>query len=146
VNLKEENSSEILTTRRGLFKGLFTFFGALGLGSILYGLYGFLARGEGAYSPMEVSLSEIPLGGTYLFQYGGSPAILIHEEEGVLEALSLVCTHLGCTVVWNVEKKEFHCPCHDGLFDAHGNVLSGPPPSPLERWKVKVDGEKVFIG
>lgn len=146
MNLKEENSSEILTTRRGLLKGLFTFLGALGLGGILYGLYGFLARGEGAYSPMEVSLSEIPLGSTYLFQYGGSPAILIHEEEGVLEALSLVCTHLGCTVVWNVEKKEFHCPCHDGLFDAEGNVLSGPPPSPLERWKVEVKGEKVVVG
>ena len=146
MNLKEENSSEILTTRRGLFKGLFTFVGALGLGSILYGLYGFLARGEGAYSSVEISLSKIPLGSAYLFQFGGSPAILIHEEEGVIEAFSLVCTHLGCTVVWNPEKKEFHCPCHDGLFDAHGKVLSGPPPSPLERWKVKMDGEKVFVG
>jgi cytochrome b6-f complex iron-sulfur subunit len=146
MNLKEENSSEILTTRRGLLKGLFTFLGALGLGSILYGLYGFLARGEGAYSSVEVSLNKIPLGGAYLFQFGESPAILVHEEEGVIEAFSLVCTHLGCTVRWNAEKKEFHCPCHDGLFDAHGIVLSGPPPSPLERWKVKVDGEKVFVG
>ena len=146
MNLKEENSSEILTTRRGLLKGLIAFLGALGLGSILYGLYGFLARGEGSDSPVEISLSKIPLGGAYLFQCGGSPAILIHEEEGVIEAFSLVCTHLSCTVVWNPEKKEFHCPCHDGLFDAHGNVLSGPPPSPLERWKVKVDGENVFVG
>ena len=146
MNLKEENSSEILTTRRGLLKGLFAFLGALGLGSTLYGLYGFLARGEGSYSPVEISLNKIPLGSAYLFQFGGSPAILIREEEGVIEAFSLVCTHLGCTVVWNPEKKEFHCPCHDGLFDAHGNVLSGPPSSPLERWKVKVDGEKVLVG
>jgi cytochrome b6-f complex iron-sulfur subunit len=146
VNLKEENSSEILLPRRRLLKGLFTFFGALGLGGILYGLHGFLARGEGFRSPIEVSLSDIPSGGTYVFQFGGSPAILIHEEEGVLEAFSLVCTHMGCTVVWNAEKKEFHCPCHDGLFDAHGNELSGPPPSPLERWKVEVEGEKVVVG
>jgi len=146
VSLKEDNSSEILTTRRGLFKGLFIFLGALGLGSLLYGLYGFLARGEGAYSPVEISVNKIPLGTTYLFQFGGSPAILIHEEEAVIEAFSLVCTHLGCTVTWNPEKKEFHCPCHDGIFDAHGNVLSGPPPSPLERWKVKVEGEKVLVG
>ena len=146
MSLKEGNSSEILTTRRGLLKGFFTFFGALGLGSILYGLYGFMARGEGVCSSVEVSLSEIPLGKSYLFQYGGSPAILVHEEEGVVEALSLVCTHLGCTVVWNGEKKEFHCPCHDGLFDAHGKVLSGPPPAPLERWKIKIDGEKVIVG
>ncbi len=146
MNLEEENSSEILATRRGLLKGLLAVLGAFGLGSILYGLYGFLARGEGSYSPVEISLNKIPLGSVYSFQFGGSPAILIHEEEGVIEAFSLVCTHLGCTVVWNPEKKEFHCPCHDGLFDAHGNVLSGPPSSPLERWKVKVDGEKVFVG
>ena len=146
MNLKEENSSEILTTRRGLLKGLFTFLGALGLGGILYGLYGFLARGEGAYSPMEVSLSEIPLGGTYHFQYGGTPGILFWEEDGNFKAFSLVCSHLACTVVWNREKKEFSCPCHDGLFDAEGNVLSGPPPSPLERWKVEVKGEKVVVG
>jgi len=71
---------------------------------------------------------------------------LIHEEEGDLQAFSLACTHLGCIVVWNPEKKEFHCPCHDGLFDINGKVLSGPPPSPLDRWKVKVDGEKVIVG
>jgi cytochrome b6-f complex iron-sulfur subunit len=146
VNLKEENSSEILMTRRGLFKGLFSFFGAIGLASILYGLYGFLSRGEGAHSPVEISLSEIPSGSAYHFQYGGSPAILIHEEEGVIHAFSLVCTHMGCTVLWNMEKKEFHCPCHDGLFDAQGKVLSGPPPSPLEKWKIRLNGEKVVVG
>ena len=146
MSLEEENSPGILTTRRGLLKGVATFFGALGLGSVLYGLYGFLARGEGTYSPVEISLEKIPLGSTYLFQYGGSPAILIHDEEGVFGAISLVCTHLSCTVVWNPEKKEFHCPCHDGLFDANGKVLSGPPPAPLQQWKVKVDGEKVFVG
>ena len=141
-----EGSSEILMTRRRLLKSLFTFLGALGSGGILYGLHGFLARGEGVQSPVEVSLNDIPWGGTYNFQYGGSPAILIHEEEGVIDAFSLVCTHLGCTAVWNAEKKEFHCPCHDGLFDAHGKVLSGPPPSPLDRWKVRIDGEKVLVG
>ncbi len=144
--MKEENPTQILTTRRGLLKGLFTFFGAFSLGSIVYGLYNFMARGEGIHSSVEVSLNEIPSGKGVLFQYGGAPAILIHEEEGVVVAFSLVCTHLGCTVVWNAEKKEFHCPCHDGLFDGSGNVVSGPPPSPLERLKVKVNGEKVMVG
>jgi cytochrome b6-f complex iron-sulfur subunit len=140
------SDDQILTTRRNLLKGVFTFLGSLGLGGILYSLFGFLARGEGTHPSVEVSLSEIPARSTYLFQYGGSPAILIHEEEGDLQALSLVCTHLGCIVVWNPERREFHCPCHNGLFDARGKVLSGPPPSPLERLKVKVSGEKVVMG
>ena len=146
VSVKEEHASDFLTTRRGLLKGLLAFFGTLSAGSLLYGAYGFMAGGEKAHSSVEISSSEIPLGGSYPFQYGGAPAILLHEEEGGIEALSLVCTHLACTVVWNAEKKEFHCPCHDGLFDAHGKVLSGPPPSPLERLKIKADGEKIIVG
>jgi Rieske Fe-S protein len=137
---------DFLATRRNLLKGFFTFLGGLGLSGILYGIYGFIARGQEAHPSVEVLFSEIPSGSSYLFQYGGSPGILIHQEEGDLQALSLVCTHLGCTVVWNPEKREFYCPCHDGLFDAHGRVLSGPPPSPLERLKVRVDGEKVIVG
>lgn len=143
---EEKGPVDLLTTRRNLLKGLFTFVGALGLGGILYGIFGFLARGEGTHAPVEVSVNEIPSGTTYLFQYGGSPGILFHEENGELEAYFLICTHLGCTVIWKPEKKEFHCPCHDGLFDAHGRVISGPPASPLERMKVKVAGEKVIIG
>jgi cytochrome b6-f complex iron-sulfur subunit len=150
MKVKEENFSkentQFLVTRRRLFKGLFTFLGGLGIGGILYGLWGFLSQGEGAHSPVEIPLSKIPIGNIYAFQYGGSPGILIHEEEGDLQAFSLTCTHLGCIVVWNPEKKEFHCPCHDGLFDINGKVLSGPPLSPLDRWKVKVDGEKVIVG
>jgi len=141
-----KNPVDFLTTRRNLLKGLLTFVGALGLGGILYGIFGFLARGEGTQSPVEISLNEIPSGTTYLFQHGGSPGILVREENGELEAYSLVCTHLGCTVIWKPEKREFHCPCHDGLFDAHGKVMSGPPSSSLERLRVHVTGEKVIVG
>jgi cytochrome b6-f complex iron-sulfur subunit len=142
----EPKNIGIFTSRRNFLKGFFAFIGSLGLGSALYGLFGFLARGEGDQSPVEISMAAIPSGSAYFFRHGGSPGILIHEEEGNLRALSLVCTHLGCTVVWNPEKREFHCPCHDGLFDADGRVLSGPPPSPLERLKVKINGENVVVG
>lgn len=137
---------EIRTTRRTLLKSFFGLLGAFGLGSFFYGIYNYLVSGAGAHTSVEFPLSEIPLGGTYHFQYGGTPGILFWEEDGNFKAFSLVCSHLACTVVWNREKKEFSCPCHDGLFDAEGNVLSGPPPSPLERWKVEVEGEKVVVG
>src|SRR4030042_408706 len=76
----------------------------------------------------------------------GAPGMFVPEEDGSLRALSLVCTHMACTVVWNPGKKEFHCPCHDALFDSQGNVLSGPPPSPLARWKIQVMGDKILVG
>jgi len=56
------------------------------------------------------------------------PAFLIHDESG-FSALSLVCTHLGCTVE---EKAEgFACPCHGSRFDPQGEVRRGPANKPL---------------
>jgi cytochrome b6-f complex iron-sulfur subunit len=136
----------VQATRRGVLKGVLGALSAFGLGSFLYGIYRFLAPGAGGSEPVEIALSEISVGGTAFFQYGGAPGILLREDDHTLKAFSLVCTHLACIVTWNVEKKEFYCPCHDGFFDAEGRVLSGPPPSPLERWKVEVKGDKAVIG
>jgi len=133
-------------TRRGLLKGVLGAISACGLGSILYAIYRFLAPGAGGGAPVEIPLSEIPAGGTAFFQYGGTPGVLLRDDEETFKAFSLVCTHLACIVNWNAEKKEFHCPCHDGFFDGEGKVLSGPPPAPLDRWKVEVKRDKVIIG
>lgn len=51
------------------------------------------------------------------------PALLIRTQSG-FAALSLVCTHLGCTVE---EKADgFVCPCHGSRYDGQGSVLQGP--------------------
>jgi cytochrome b6-f complex iron-sulfur subunit len=139
-------ASDLLTNRRTLLKGLLGFVGGLGLGGLIYGVYRFLAPRAGADASVEISLRDIPLGGAYPFQYGASPGVLFRGEEGSMKAFSLVCTHLACTVAWNPEKKNFYCPCHEGLFDAEGHVISGPPPAPLERFKVEVKGDRVIIG
>ncbi len=141
-----EGALPIQITRRALLKGVIGILGAFGLGGLFYGMYRFLSPGSGGGTPVEISLSEIPAGGAQYFQYGGSPGILFRGEDGSFKAFSLVCTHLACTVTWRPERNEFYCPCHDGFFDAEGKVLSGPPPGPLERWKVEVKGDKAVIG
>lgn len=60
-------------------------------------------------------------------------------------ALSNVCTHLGCRVRWISEQGNFFCPCHNAVFDKNGNVVSGPPPRPLDRYEVSVDNGQLFI-
>jgi menaquinol-cytochrome c reductase iron-sulfur subunit len=60
-------------------------------------------------------------------------------------AMSNICTHLGCRVRWIAEQTSFFCPCHNGVFDAQGSVVSGPPPRPLDRYEVKVEGDKLYI-
>lgn len=49
-----------------------------------------------------------------------------NTENGQIRVLTSVCPHLGCTVPWNKEKKEFVCPCHGGTFTKDGTRVSGP--------------------
>jgi len=48
------------------------------------------------------------------------------DQQGKLRVLTSVCPHLGCTVPWNKEKKQFVCPCHGGTFMPDGTRVSGP--------------------
>lgn len=60
-------------------------------------------------------------------------------------AMSNICTHLGCRVRWIADRDQFFCPCHNAIFDKDGSVVSGPPPRPLDRFDVRVDGETLYI-
>lgn len=75
-----------------------------------------LASGEGGI----VSIDGAVVGG-------------FRDPDGVLHAVSLTCTHLGCTVRWNQAERSWDCPCHGSRFDVDGEVLSGPAVRPLER-------------
>src|SRR4030042_6880253 len=88
---KAETIHRFIISRRGLLKGIYNLMGAAGAGTLFYGLYRFLAPGGGIAPPVEISLSEVSAGGTYSFQYGGSPGILIPEEDGSRGALSPLC-------------------------------------------------------
>lgn len=75
----------------------------------------------------------------------GRPLAIIRPPGGSALAISLVCTHLGCRVHWQPKARTFLCPCHMGIFDEQGRVLSGPPPSPLPQHRVSVEGENLFV-
>ncbi|MBN2332209.1 MAG: Rieske (2Fe-2S) protein [Deltaproteobacteria bacterium] len=91
------------------------------------------------------NLKELPSGTAKEFIDGqGKKALLINNGQEI-KAFSKICTHLGCEVDWHGEKKQFYCPCHEGFFDANGNVLAGPPPRPLDEYKVTVKGENIFV-
>ena len=61
-------------------------------------------------------------------------------------AMSNICTHLGCRVRWIQDREQFLSPCHNGIFDKLGMVISGPPPRPLDRYEVKLEKEQIYIG
>lgn len=77
------------------------------------------------------------------FQVGGRTLYAYRDGEAPV-VLDARCTHQGCTVGW--EGGAFVCPCHGGRYDRAGAVLSGPPPAPLDRPAVRVEGDAVVLG
>jgi len=55
------------------------------------------------------------------------------------------CTHLGCAYRWDDKREAFLCPCHSGVYDKEGKVLSGPPPRPLDRYQAKIEDGRLLI-
>ena len=106
--------------------------GALALGGFLRFL---------DFDPNPAPKTEFDLGPTSDYPLGSRtvlsepPAVLLHNENG-FSALSLVCTHLGCTVENNTEG--FACPCHGSRFDKDGNVLHGPANQHLHSLRVEI--------
>jgi cytochrome b6-f complex iron-sulfur subunit len=70
---------------------------------------------------------------------------IVREEDGGILALSIVCPHLGCSVLWDDTKRQFDCPCHSSAFDRQGVVLSSPAPRPLDYFPVIIEEGKVKI-
>ena len=62
------------------------------------------------------------------------------DAEGIY-AISAVCTHLGCTPIWDENEAQFKCPCHGSRFNIDGINLEGPAPRPLERVAVRITEE-----
>lgn len=96
-----------------------------------------------------VAVDEIPVGGSYLFDYptGNDPAMVLRPEEATLLGFSQKCTHLGCVVYWAPESGHLECPCHEGVFNLGGEPIAGPPERPLARIDLEVrDGTVWALG
>jgi Rieske Fe-S protein len=71
---------------------------------------------------------------------------LFTEDGEKFKAYNGHCTHLGCSYVYDHDRKNFFCPCHRGQFDVKtGAVLAGPPPRPLDELEVQVRDASVFV-
>ncbi len=70
---------------------------------------------------------------------------IICTAKSTYIALSSICTHAGCTVNYSGSSKQFTCPCHGGVYNSTGQVVSGPPPSALAQYKVTLSGTTLTI-
>jgi cytochrome b6-f complex iron-sulfur subunit len=123
--------------------------GLAALGAILYPVLDFLRPPpSGEANPNSVraaSVDQLPLDSGMIFRFGSQPGILIHTASGEYKAFSAVCTHLQCIVQYRPDLRQIWCACHNGHYDLNGRNVSGPPPKPLEEYRVVVRGKDIIV-
>jgi cytochrome b6-f complex iron-sulfur subunit len=69
---------------------------------------------------------------------------VVNDGQKII-AISVVCTHLGCTPNWMETERKFKCPCHGSGFTIQGRNFEGPAPFWLRRFEVSLadDGQIV---
>ena len=60
-------------------------------------------------------------------------------------ALSLICTHMQCTVNYDAGASGFKCPCHGSEYNISGAVTMGPAPSSLKKYTVTVNNNTLTV-
>ncbi len=119
------------------------------LGAILYPILAYLKppqQGEVEVNSVKAGkLSEIEKDSGRIVRFGSRPVILLRTAGGELRAFSATCTHLDCTVQYRKDMGLIWCACHNGKYDLSGRNVSGPPPRPLQEYRVVVQGDDVFI-
>ena len=96
-------------------------------------------------SVVAAKLSELPPNSGKIFKFGNKPGILVRSASGEFKAFSAVCTHLDCIVQYRPDTKQIWCACHNGQYNLNGKNIGGPPPRPLEEYKVNTRGDDVVV-
>ncbi|GAA4012076.1 FAD-dependent oxidoreductase [Allokutzneria multivorans] len=85
-------------------------------------------------SPADsTEVEAIPVDTACVLRDGIGKKGVYRDRAGVVHAVSLRCTHLGCLVRFNGAERSWDCPCHGSRFDVDGAVLEGPATKPLPR-------------
>ncbi len=89
---------------------------------------------------------EIPPGTTLRVVTGGV-AVLLCNVDGEIYAIEDVCTHDGGPLdQGELQGCRIMCPRHGALFDVTtGAALTLPAVVPLETYRVRVEGDQVYV-
>lgn len=147
--MKQDFYTDTKTNRRDFLNYILSISGLGFIVSVLYPIIAYLKPPR--QSEVEVSnvlackLSELEKESYKIIRFGNKPVILIRTVEDKLVAFSATCTHLDCTVQYRKDFGTIWCACHNGKYDLTGRNISGPPPRPLDKYKVVLKGEDIYI-
>ncbi len=149
-------------SRRDFIKATVTAIGGLigaliGIPSVAYLLSPSLRAEEDTDSIPLGALENYPIGAPTRFDFTRTRVngwertsvnygLYVWRKNGnEVRVFSDICTHLGCRVHWHPDTEHYISPCHDGHFDIEGNVISGPPPRPLDEFVTYIEDGNLFV-
>ena len=149
ANLDQNSPGKSDVSRRG-FLNVFMGSGLVALlGAITYPIVRFIIppkQPEASVSKVVAAkVGDLETNSGMLFRFGKDPALLILTSRGEYRAFTATCTHLDCNVQYRGDIEHIWCACHNGHYDLNGINISGPPPSPLERYDVRVRGDQIIV-
>ena len=136
-------------TRRGFLKYILGGGLVAWLAAVLYPIMAYLKPPQQA----EVEVTSVKAGKVsamekesgVIVRFWNKPVILVRNAAGEFRAFSATCTHLDCTVQFRKDMGLIWCACHNGRYDLNGRNVAGPPPRPLDEYRVIIQGEDISI-
>jgi isorenieratene synthase len=105
-------------------------------------------EGSVAVNPVPFWVDRNPLLSSDSLEYFGAGDSVYSVAPGAQTALSLTCTHQGCSVQRQVTTTAdgYLCPCHGAAYASDGAVLAGPARENLTTFKVlQREGDRIQL-
>ena len=148
-NLPERIGPRGSTSRRDVLRNVLAGWFTLTALPTIYAVLRYVIPPASAEKDIEsfrgAKLSELTPNSSKLVKFNQRPVIMVRTEDDRIRAFSAVCTHLGCTVEYKPEMRNFRCNCHGSVFDMNGTNIAGPAPKPLSPYRVDIRRDDIIL-
>jgi nitrite reductase/ring-hydroxylating ferredoxin subunit len=98
---------------------------------------------NGTWVPVA-SVDAVGAGQAVRFTSGAVEGFVVNRG-GTIQAMSAVCTHMGCILKFNQSQERLDCPCHGASFNLDGSPLSHAYLSSLPTLRSRVRGGTIEV-
>ena len=98
---------------------------------------------DGRWVPVVATAAVAP-NHAVRFSAGAVEGFVVNRG-GDMQALSAVCTHMGCIVRFNASSASLDCPCHGASFALDGSPINHDYLVSLPRLQSRVNGDMVEV-
>lgn len=139
------------TKRRAFLKKAWIALGVIGIAEVFYLIFRSSAGTKKDKTTQPQSSKFFDAGPVTMFKpntttsFRSNHFYLCRLADGGFIALSIRCTHLGCSINWDETSKKFICPCHSSWFDMKGDVKQSPATRPLSVHEVIIKKNRVMV-